>query len=121
MIIAVDFDGTICEHIMFPQIGEEKPNAVKTLKRLKGAGATIILWTCRSGKSLQMAKDWLDSRGFVPDKFNENIDGLDGFFDGPKVVADYYFDDRSFPPFPGWGEVADAFLPQLPEEEGAVQ
>ena len=33
MVIAVDFDGTIVEH-RYPNIGEEKPFAIETLKML---------------------------------------------------------------------------------------
>ena len=45
--IAVDFDGTIVDHV-FPEIGAAVPGAFKWLKRFKEAGATLILWTMRS-------------------------------------------------------------------------
>ena len=38
MTIAIDFDGTIVEH-MYPEIGEEIPFATDTLKALIGRSA----------------------------------------------------------------------------------
>ena len=49
--IAVDFDGTIVEH-MYPEIGKENLFAFQTLKELEKKGAKLILWTYRTGKEL---------------------------------------------------------------------
>ena len=49
MVIAVDFDGTIVEH-RYPNIGEEKPFAIETLKMLIRDHHQLILWSVREGK-----------------------------------------------------------------------
>ena len=49
MTIAVDFDGTIVEH-MYPKIGEERPFAIETLKMLIAEQHRLILWTVREGE-----------------------------------------------------------------------
>ena len=51
MTIAVDFDGTIVEH-RYPQIGEEIPFAVETLKMLVQDHHKVILWSVREGELL---------------------------------------------------------------------
>lgn len=107
MIIAVDFDGTICEH-KFPEIGDEYRGAIQTLKDLQFAGHQIIIWTCRTQDEylLPMSR-WFTERGFEPDAVNINL--TKGFAPHPKIYADVYFDDRSFPSFPGWAEVRSMF------------
>jgi len=108
-ILAVDFDGTIVKHA-YPTIGEELPDAIPTLRDLKKAGWIITIWTCRDGKEAAAALDWLLTRGFMPHAINENcVNGIN--YGKNKIYADYYFDDRSFPPFSGWAEVRAAFLP----------
>ena len=51
MTIAVDFDGTIVEH-MYPEIGNEIPFATDTLKMLIADHHKLILWSVREGKLL---------------------------------------------------------------------
>jgi len=107
LIFAVDFDGTIVEH-RFPEIGDLKSHAIRIMKRLQAKDHKVILWTCRPNISntenyLEKACAFLFRKGFRPDAVNENIDrntklGI------PKVIADFYLDDKSFPPFPGWLE-----------------
>lgn len=113
MILAVDFDNTISQ-ANFPRIGPAFPGAIETLIDLQKAGHKIIIWTCRAGSTLKMAIDWLHKNGFTPDAVNENTYTGHNFGDEiicyPKIFADYYFDDRSFPPFPGWAAVRKAFL-----------
>lgn len=108
MIFAVDFDGTIVEH-RFPDIGEEKPAALHTLRQLQRAGHKVIIWTCRCATFLDDAKKWFYAQGFQPDAYNENVDTMWGIA-GPKVYADVYIDDRSFPPFTDWGQVWTEYL-----------
>ena len=57
MTIAVDFDGTIVTH-KYPEIGEEMPFAIDTMKALINEGHKLILWSVREGKLLQEAVDW---------------------------------------------------------------
>lgn len=103
MIIAIDFDGTIVEH-KFPEIGEAIPGAVETIKKLNKAGHTLILWTCRNNADpalngrdvLNEAVVWCVNNGLWFDAVNENTRKID-FCPTPKVYADLYIDDRSFP------------------------
>jgi hypothetical protein len=100
--IAVDFDGTLCEYA-FPKIGEQTDNQKKlleTLISLKQKGHKLILWTCRGDNEefpcLTEAIKWCKKQGLEFDTVNENIPGtkkLSG--PSPKVVADFYLDDRA--------------------------
>lgn len=103
MIIACDFDGTIVEiGNGFPEIGADIPGAIETLKEIQAQGHRVIIWTCRAGASLAMVVEYLEKKkGFKPDAYNANIGKFDGFA-VPKIFADFYIDDRSLPPFPGW-------------------
>ena len=49
MVIAVDFDGTIVEN-KYPEIGQELPFAIETLKMLIKDRHRVVLWTCREGE-----------------------------------------------------------------------
>ena len=51
-IIAVDFDGTLCEN-KYPKIGEPNEQIIAYIRGMKKLGARLILWTCRAGKLLQ--------------------------------------------------------------------
>lgn len=95
-VIAVDFDGTLCED-KFPDIGEPKLTVIKQLLFEKLIGNKIILWTCREGKYLEDAlnacKDW----GITFDAINANLPEriIQYGNDCRKVGADEYWDDRS--------------------------
>ena len=45
-IIAVDFDGTLCEN-KYPEVGEPRRNVIDYVKTRREHGDKIILWTCR--------------------------------------------------------------------------
>ena len=108
MLFGVDFDGTVVEH-KFPEIGEELPDAIRTMIDLQAAGHQIIIWTCRCGYEISTMLKWLNDREFRPDAVNTNLRHTPGFA-VPKIYVDIYFDDRSFPPFPGWDVVREKFL-----------
>ena len=103
--IAVDFDGTIVEHL-YPKIGKEKIFAFDTLKKMNSLGACLILWTIRSGKELDEAVEFCRKNGvefyavnknYPEEKFDENT--------SRKINADIFIDDKNAGGFPGWGEV----------------
>ncbi len=104
MIFAIDFDGTIVDH-KFPEIGKLKPHAVRVIKRLQAKGHKVILWTCRKNETnrpyLSEAVFFVEDNGILLDTVNSNINPNLPFAN-PKVLADFYLDDRSFPPFPAW-------------------
>jgi hypothetical protein len=103
MIFAVDFDGTIVKH-KYPEIGELLPKAKETLTALHKAGHKIIIWTCRYLQSdLTNMTNFLKANHIPYDTVNTSIAGI-GFVPEPKVYADVYLDDRTWPKFPGWAK-----------------
>jgi len=111
MIIAVDFDGTLCTH-RFPNIGEEAPHAIKVLRKLREKGHKVFLWTMRghpdlsrfphvnkdTGEyipqdTLQEALDWCRERGLEFDGVNESPEQ---FSTSSKQYAKLYIDDAAF-------------------------
>lgn len=104
-IIAVDFDGTIVEN-KYPGIGEPMLFAFETLKKLQETGHILILWTYRSGKSLEEAVNFCKENGiefyainrsYPEEEFSEEI--------SRKIQADIFIDDRNIGGFYGWGNV----------------
>lgn len=98
MIYAVDFDGTLCLD-RFPEIGEPRPAVINFIKRLRGNGDKLILWTCRSGTDLEAAVQWCAAHGIAFDAVNDNLpENIEKYQNNcRKVNADYYIDDRNFP------------------------
>lgn len=95
-IIAVDFDGTLCEN-KWPDIGKPNTKLIEHLINEKNNGAKLILWTCRNGDDLTKAHEWCNEHGLYFDAINKNlsnsIETMGG--DTRKVFADEYIDDRS--------------------------
>ena len=102
-VIAVDFDGCLCESA-FPEIGQVKDihrEVHETVKQLKEEGNIIILWTCREDESERKYKteaiEWCKKQGIPIDYVNENP--LNPYGDtGRKIHADVYIDDKSINP-----------------------
>lgn len=95
-IIAVDFDGCLCEN-RWPDIGDDNPEAVRAVLQEQAAGSKIILWTCRTGELLDNALAWCERRGIHFDAVNEHLPELKDIYgnDTRKVFADEYWDDRA--------------------------
>ena len=95
-IIAVDFDGVLCED-QWPQIGPEKKDIIELAKYRKQAGAALILWTCRCGEQLDEAVAWCRERGLEFDAVNENLPERVAFYgtESRKISADEYWDDKA--------------------------
>ncbi len=91
-IIAVDFDGTIVEE-NYPEIGNEIPGALDTIRALQKNGHKVFLWTMRCKGRLQEAVDWIESKGIYLDGINRSPAQ---FSDSPKQFANVYIDDRNF-------------------------
>jgi len=101
MIIAVDFDGTLCEH-KFPEIGEIKykhQKVIDYIQKSKGLGAIIVLWTCREDLKerayLTEAVNWCKKKGIPIDYVNEYLLPEFKGFASRKVCADIYIDDKA--------------------------
>lgn len=93
-ILAVDFDGTIVEN-KFPFIGELLPNAKEVINRfVEDYGCDVIVWTCRTGKSLEETRSFLDKAGVKYSKINENSERVP-FTTSNKIYADLYIDDKA--------------------------
>lgn len=96
-IIAVDFDGCLCEE-NWPNIGEPILENIEYIKACKEAGDKIILWTCRAGKDLQVALKWCKEQGIIFDYINKNAQEAFDMFghleESRKIFADVYLDDK---------------------------
>lgn len=97
-IIAVDFDGTLCEN-KYPEIGEPRSNVIEYVKTRREYGDKIILWTCRVGEMLENAVKWCAERGLKFDAVNANLPEVIESFGGDtrKIFANEYIDDRNYP------------------------
>lgn len=98
-IIAVDFDGTLCENA-WPEIGEPIEPILKYVKYQQFAGAKVVLWTCRVGEKLDAAVAWCREHGIIFDAVNENLPEIVRAFGGDcrKIYADEYIDDKNVLP-----------------------
>ncbi len=106
MIIAVDFDGTIVEH-KYPEIGNERPFATYTLRKLIEDRHRLILWTVRRGKELQEAVDWCKERGVEFYAVNRNFpeETVEPHGGYSKINAELFIDDCNLGGIPDWGKI----------------
>ena len=95
-IVSVDFDQTIA-YSDYPDIKDEVPYAIETLKMLQEHGDIIILSTCREGQFLVDALQWLNDRGFIPDCVNDNYPHGKHYHYGNcrKISGDIVIDDKN--------------------------
>jgi hypothetical protein len=103
MIIAIDFDGTICRST-FPYIEGEMPYAKEIINNLYDEGHYIIIWTSRTGDNLLDAINWLLEEGIHFHRVNDhNPANLAKYGSGgKKIYAHCYIDDKNLGGFPGW-------------------
>ena len=99
MILAVDFDGTLCEN-KYPRIGAPNRALIDSLIVARSKGDKVILWTCRAGKELSAAVKWCKGLGLEFDAVNDNLPEIVETFgsNNRKIFAHYYIDDRSLRP-----------------------
>ena len=99
-IVAVDFDGTLCE-AKWPEIGEPKWQMINYIKSYKDTEDKVILWTSRSGEQLEEAVAWCEEKGLIFDAVNDNIPEMTELFgfNSRKVFADIYIDDKNRTPW----------------------
>lgn len=99
MIIAVDFDGVLCED-RFPEIGAPDYDIISLVRQLIDAGHEVILWTCRVDARLQEAVEWCEDRGLRFCAVNENAPSNRARWAAEypngtrKVYADVYVEDH---------------------------
>jgi len=96
MIIAVDFDGTLCTDV-YPDIGVPNYDLIEELKYRHQLGDTLILWTCRCEEKLDESINWCKQMGLHFDYVNCNTRGVLNTYgtESRKVFADVYLDDRA--------------------------
>ena len=108
MIIAVDFDGVICEK-KWPGIGAPNKKLIEHLIELKSLGHKIILWTCRTDDPfldpktgqkrdlLDEAVDFCRAYGLTFDYINEpDPETIELYGGNPrKIYANVYIDDSN--------------------------
>ena len=99
MIIAVDFDGTLCGNA-WPEIGAPRKGVIEYVKHQRQNGAKLILWTNRVGQRLDEAVAWCREQGVEFDAVNGNLPEIVQEFgaDCRKVYADQYIDDKAVLP-----------------------
>ena len=105
MVIAVDFDGTLCGN-EYPEIGPPNLELIKALiEAQKIRGHYIILWTCRRDEMLRKALDFCSEYGLEFDGVNNRPAAAPDIYATPagtskyrKVFADIYIDDRALSP-----------------------
>lgn len=108
MKIAIDFDGTIVEHL-YPEIGREIPFATATIRMLIAQGHQVFLWSVREGEHLEAAVQWCAKRGIEFYAVNANYPGEtpeDPHY-SRKLKADLFIDDRNIGGLIDWGIVAE--------------
>jgi hypothetical protein len=100
MIIAVDFDGILCEN-KFPEIGKPHYEVISLIRQLIDAGHEVVLWTSRADNELHEAIDWCHNYGLHFAAINENAPSnvekyKDKYPNGTrKIFADIYIDDHN--------------------------
>lgn len=106
MIIAIDFDGTICVN-EYPGIGALYADAKRVINQLHEDGHYIIIWTCRENERLLAAVNWLLENGIrfhrVNDHQPENLAKYGG--NTRKIYAHLYIDDKQVNGLPSWDEI----------------
>lgn len=102
MIIAIDFDGTLCKEC-YPHIGEANRELIDALVVRKKRGDKLILWTCREESFLEEAINWCQQQGLVFDAVNDNLEEIKQKYqhNSRKITADLYLDDKAQGVF--WG------------------
>ena len=97
LIVAVDFDGCLCQN-RWPEIGEPNLPLIRELiERREKLGDKLILWTCREGDKLREAVEWCEVMGLCFDAVNANLPEMTARYgnDCRKIGADEYIDDKA--------------------------
>lgn len=117
-IIAFDFDGTvnINGESTYPQCGEVRRYAREVMNLLHNIGCKVIIWTSRDvAYNQEDAKiydhltpmiEFLDTNNIKYDGINKSIQFAPYAYNGRKVYAHMYIDDRAF----GWYENRNVML-----------
>lgn len=122
-MIAVDFDGTVC-NFAYPGIGEPQAGVRDALTKLKELGFHLHIYSCRSchwypeiftpedekdtavleRKTVVAMKEYLDKHQIPYDTIDDGSKG--------KPMCDYYIDDKGVRFDNNWQEIAHAITLQ---------
>lgn len=112
--IAVDFDGTLVDND-YPRIGKPIVFAFDTLIKLQEKGFRLILWTYRSGKTLEEAVSFCKENGVtfyaINNSFPEEEPDLTI---SRKINADIFIDDRNIGGLMDWGQIYHDLIKEEP-------
>lgn len=111
MIIAVDFDGILCDN-QFPAIGPPRLSVISAVQEMIDLGHEVILWTSRVETALADAVKWCESYGLHFCAVNDNAPSNLKTYgtNSRKIYADIYIDDHNI----GYdGTVLQYELPRL--------
>lgn len=105
-ILAIDFDGTICDS-KWPECGPEREMARHFINRLVKEGYGVVINTCREGVALAKAIVWLNNHGINYHYVNCNFPHVIQHYgaDCRKVSADVYIDDKCIGGLPNWVDI----------------
>lgn len=105
-VLAIDFDDTICIS-NYPDLGPIKKDAKEVINTLYKEGYGIVINTCREGKALAGAIDWLNENNISYHYINCNFPYLIAKYkaDCRKISADMYIDDKNINGIPEWKEI----------------
>lgn len=100
--VGCDFDSTLSMlEKQFPKCGNPS-EGFQVMKDFQAAGGKVILWTCRTGKALDMAIEFCKSQGFIPVAVNkhtqeqiDNAESMDIEISPRKIYCHMYIDDKS--------------------------
>lgn len=120
MIIAIDFDGTICRG-KYPAIDGLQPYAKETINRLFADGHYLIINTCRSGEQLLQAINWMLQQGISFHRVNDNHPEQTALYanNSRKIYAHLYIDDKNLGGFPGWLQAEEEIQLTVLEYKGS--
>lgn len=95
-VIAIDFDGCLCEN-RYPEIGAPCWPVIDLAKRRQKDGWALVLWTSRCGADLDAAKAACAEWGLRFDAVNENLPEWSEIYknDTRKIGATEYWDDKA--------------------------
>lgn len=91
-VLAIDFDGTICDH-RFPECGPLKEGVVAAIQKISER-FEIIIWSCRANGNLNTDDRYIKDMIEYLNRHNIPYDRIDMGNEG-KVIADLYIDDKA--------------------------
>ena len=90
-VVAVDFDGTITKDNKFPEnIGVVRDGCKEAIEYIR-QNNKVVVWTCRCGKYLDEAVEFLKANEIEVDGINTDIYPATD----RKIMADVYIDDKN--------------------------